>query len=488
MIRCIRGLLILIFIFPVLFLSAAAQPQIAEDITAAAVLSGGGLDDHGFLTDGNHKECWFIGEDLLIQHNAGIASLTLAFDQPCGYRIYDPENGVAMAGGNNGFLHCFSDIEGTFGYVPKKIGIEFPTSAMVSEIRVYSSGQLPDTVQQWEAPLTGGADMVLFSTHGDDEQLYFAGLLPYYAGELGLGVQVVYMTGHSDICGSERMHEMLDGLWAVGVTSYPIFGPFPDFKILNREGTYYEYQRLGYSREELLEFVVENIRRFRPLVAIGHDLNGEYGHGMHMVYSHLLTQAVEVSGNPEIFPESASAYGAWDVPKTYLHLYAQNPIVMDWDRPLNSFDGMTAFEVNQKLGFPCHVSQQYDQYVHWLYGYDGSLTRASDIVYYSPCLYGLYRSAVGADLQKNDMMENLLSYGEQTRQHEEQTEQLRSVIELARREQVQQPKLLRQPDVTEPVAPIPENPYFPVAAVWLAVLSGCAVLALLFGKNFFEKK
>ena len=115
MIRCIRGLLILIFIFPVLFLSAAAQPQIAEDITAAAVLSGGGLDDHGFLTDGNHKECWFIGEDLLIQHNVGIASLTLAFDQPCGYRIYDPENGVAMAGGNNGFLHCFSDIESAFG-------------------------------------------------------------------------------------------------------------------------------------------------------------------------------------------------------------------------------------------------------------------------------------------------------------------------------------------------------------------------------------
>ena len=58
-----------------------------------------------------------------------------------------------------------------------------------------------------------------------------------------------------------------------------------------------------YSREELLRFVVDNLRRFKPLVAVGHDLQGEYGHGMHMVYSDLLTKAVEVSADPAVFPD-----------------------------------------------------------------------------------------------------------------------------------------------------------------------------------------
>jgi LmbE family N-acetylglucosaminyl deacetylase len=44
--------------------------------------------------------------------------------------------------------------------------------------------------------LEGGADLVLFSAHGDDEHLFFAGLLPTYAEERGYRVQVVYLTDH----------------------------------------------------------------------------------------------------------------------------------------------------------------------------------------------------------------------------------------------------------------------------------------------------
>ena len=44
---------------------------------------------------------------------------------------------------------------------------------------------------------------------------------------------------------------------------------------------------------------------------------------------------------------------------------------------------------------------------------------AAQIVYCSPCKYGLYRTTVGDDVQKNDMFENLISHGEQARIEEE---------------------------------------------------------------------
>lgn len=79
-----------------------------------------------------------------------------------------------------------------------------------------------------------------------------------------------------------------------------------------------------------------------------------------MVYADLLMEAVEISGDPQYSPELAQTYGAWDVPKTYLHLYPENPILMDWDQPLASFWGMTAFQVSKDIGFACHQSQYND--------------------------------------------------------------------------------------------------------------------------------
>ena len=206
-----------------------------------------------------------------------------------------------------------------------------------------------------------------------------------------------------------RFHEMLDGLWSVGVTAYPVAGDCPDFlKKHDMAGTYAELAARGYPREELLGFVVENLRRFKPLVAVGHDVNGEYGHGMHMVYADLLMEAVTVAADASFYPESAEKYGLWDTPKTYLHLYEENGIVMDWDQPLSRFDGMTAFEVTQKLGYPCHKSQYSD--FAW---YHSSAKTARDVARYNPCYYGLFRSTVGEDVQKNDFFENVNTYAEQ---------------------------------------------------------------------------
>ena len=391
----------------------------AQDIRSSTTVSGTGYSSFAFLFDGNTTS--YKNSDtnasITLANDAGMAALYLLFDSSYGrYTIRDEVTGAEFTAGTNGFLHECIDLTAAFGYSPTRVTLAFSGgSVRLSEIYVFSEGQLPDYVQQWSAPLEGKADLVLFATHGDDDQLFFAGLLPLYAGQLGLNVQVVYLTDHrSGYTDNARMHEMINGLWAVGVTAYPVWGEFADFRIDSLQGTYDQYAAYyNTTREDLLSFVVEQIRRFKPLVAVGHDVNGEYGHGMHKVYTDLLISALELTGNAEAFPTSAEAYGTWQIQKLYLHLYEDNPIVLDYDQPLSAFDGMTAFQVTQKLGFPCHKSQQWTWFSTWLNGSNGEITKAAQISTYNPCHFGLYYSAVGPDVLKNDFMENITTYSQQ---------------------------------------------------------------------------
>ena len=282
----------------------------------------------------------------------------------------------------------------------------------------------------------------MLPAHGDDDHLYFAGLLPYYAGELDYRVQVVYLTSHR-WDNTVRAHEILNGLWATGVEAYPVLGYGLDFRVDSLEGSYRVYANNGISKEELVGFVVEQLRRFKPLVAVGHDIDGEYGHGMHKVYADLLMQAVAVSNDPNAYPELTQKYGTWDVPKTYLHLLETDPIVIDYDIPLESFDGLTAFQVSQQYGFPCHVSQHiYKAFIEWLYGKENEITKASQIERHNPCEFGLYRSTVGPDVQKNDFLENVVTYDQQLLLEQERLAQEK--LELERQEQARKEQEQRE--------------------------------------------
>ncbi len=430
----------------VLALSLVVQADVktAQDITAETNFSGTGYDSFSFLKDGNIKTYKKSANtaSITLENSEGIASLYLLFDIEYGeYTITDNDSGSILSGGTYGFLHEFIDLESAFLSTPTSITLDFEKgSVRLSEIYVFSTGVVPEFVQQWQAPLDGGADLMLLATHGDDDQLFFAGLLPYYAGELDCRVQVAYLTDHRNLTYG-RTHEMLNGLWAVGVEAYPVFGEFSDFRIDSLQGTYDEYASQGVSKEELLEYVVELLRRFRPQAVVGHDVNGEYGHGMHMVYTDLLRKAVEISNDANEYPDIAAQYGLWDVPKTYLHLWEENPIVMDYDTPLTHFGGMTAFEVTQKLGYPCHESQQYTWFTRWINGSNGEITKATQITTYNPCNFGLYRTTVGADVQKNDFLENLTTYAEQERLEQERLEQERLEQERLEQERLEQERL-----------------------------------------------
>ena len=466
----------------------AVRAAEAEEISGKELVAAhNGTESVNRLFDGRFMESIRFRRDgyITLEHENGIGSLYLLFDQECcGYTVINEDTGERYTMDASGFLHEFINLEELFGVSPESVTLSFDKEeTKVCEIHAFTSGEVPDWVQQWMPPAEGESDLVLFSTHGDDEQLFFAGMLPYYSQELGYNVQVVYMTGHRNM-GMRRSHEMLDGLWAVGVRHYPVFGPFGDYNSASKAEAYQIYRNKNISREDILSFVVENVRRFRPKVAVGHDLLGEYGHGMHMIYAELLCEAVDTAMDPAVFPESAECYGIWDVPKTYLHLYKENQIWMDWDIPLSSFDGMTAYEVTRFRGFPCHVSQQ----IYYSSYFAGKNT-AADITEDSPCEFGLYRSTVGEDLKKQDFFENVTTYAEDAllkakHQAEAMQEEQRLAEEAARQ---------TEPPETEPMETAPQQE-IPADAGEIAgipvICTGMAavLIIILIGKVLKKKK
>ena len=318
--------------------------------------------------------------------------------------------------GEKGFLHEYVALPQTAG----ELSFTAPAGGMqITDLYAFTAGVLPDWVQVWDEPCEK-ADLVLFSTHSDDEQLFFAGLLPYYAIEVGAQVQVVYMTSHWDTV--TRPHEQLNGLWTVGIRHYPIISDFPDDarslgSLSESQETVLKRTQGVYDEAAWVRFQVQQLRRFRPQVVVDHDFAGEYRHGAHILNSDAMVQALQLSADAGYDPESAAKYGLWDVPKAYFHLYDRNPVVMNYDIPYESMGGRTAFEMS-KLGYACHDSQQWTWFTRWV-----SVDKASQIETYNPCYYGLYRSLVGEDVNKNDLLEHITLYQEQERLAEEQRRQ-----------------------------------------------------------------
>ena len=182
----------------------------ATDITKDTEFTGTGYAGFGFLKDkktGTYRKS--AGDTTLVLNNPdGMASLYLMFDLEYGtYTITDNNSGKSITAGTHNFIHEFIDLESAFGYLPTSVTLDFSNGAVrLSEVYVFSSGETPGFVQKWEPPLDGKTDILMMPAHGDDEQLYFAGLLPYYAGELDCAVQVVYLTSHRYDT-TIRMHE-----------------------------------------------------------------------------------------------------------------------------------------------------------------------------------------------------------------------------------------------------------------------------------------
>ena len=256
----------------------------------------------------------------------------------------------------------------------------------LNKLQVWVGGGLPD-VQQW-TDLTEEADMMLIVTHPDDDLIWFGGLLPLYAGQLGKKVQVVYIVGEPS---DQRKNELLDGLWACGVKYYPVIGSFRD--LLNDHESVV-VKRFG-GEDAVPTFLTGLIRQYRPKVVVTQDIRGEYGHMQHIVSVKAVIRTVtELAGDPAYDAPSAERYGTFTPMKLYLHAYPENEIQMDWTQPLSAFGGETGEKVAARA-LRMHISQRAAQYHVKMTGRLDSQR------------FGLYFTTVGADEACNDLFEHI---------------------------------------------------------------------------------
>ena len=421
------GCVCLLFVSTTAQVSALKEQQDETRQVEEATYEGANITSEQFkvskLTDGDSATYSKTSKEatLTISRQDGIGFLYMVFDRvPETWTMTCETTKQVWECGQYGFLHEYVPVEG----LPKSLTLTFPEGTVIADVYVFSKGEIPSWVQTWQPPCEQ-ADLLLVSSHSDDEQLFFAGVLPYYAGELGYEVQVAYVVQHFAVGKSQnhvRPHEQLNGLWTVGVRHYPVMSEFPDLytESKDRQTAFNQatdvFEKYGYRYEDFVAYMVENFRRFKPLVVVSHDLDGEYGHGTHVLCAAAITEAIEASKDETQFVDSAQKYGTFGVEKVYLHLYEENQIVMDWDVPLKAFQGKTAFEVTRE-GFDCHKSQHWTWFYKWIYGKEGKwIEKATDIKKYSPCKYGLYYSSVGLDEVGGDFFEHVMTYA-QRQQH-----------------------------------------------------------------------
>lgn len=377
-------LAIILFNIPV-----RAEESEATEITPDITLSNGGRVSS--MTDGsyNTRTSFSSGDTIVITSSEAMYSLYIKWDLvPSQWAL--TYNDKTVNCGTDGFLHEYIEIpEGT-----TSMTITFASKEAICDLHTYSSGTAPAQVQTWKKPCDK-ADILVFATHADDEILFLGGVLATYGGGQDLAVQVAYMCEFTSTA-KIREHEKLDGLWVSGIKNYPVCGDFPDLY-----STTLEAAKKQYNYEDLKSFITGTIRRFKPLVVVTQDFNGEYGHGGHMILSKAVADSVDTSKDASVYPETASQYGTWDVPKTYIHLYDQNKITMNLRVPLANMGNRTAIEIASEA-YKQHVSQQWC----WFY--------VSDDYEYSCADFGLYRTLVGNDTG-NDMLENITTYEEQER-------------------------------------------------------------------------
>ena len=256
-----------------------------------------------------------------------------------------------------------------------RLMLESHADINIAEIHLFGEGEKPAWVQDWQ-PFVGKADLLVLSAHGDDELLFFGGIIPYYTAEKQMNVIVCYLTDQT----SCRRNELLDGLWTCGVRAYPSMGVFKDIKN-NSLGDSYGF----WGEKKVVEYITSLYQKYQPEVVLTHDLKGEYGHGAHRVCADAAIKAID---------KAAQGDNPWMIKKLYLHLYKENAITFDWQQPLSTFNGRTAHEI-AVAAFKCHKSQQ------------SNGLRVEDSGSYANNRFGLYYSTVGYDHPEADLFANI---------------------------------------------------------------------------------
>lgn len=379
-----------------LYEGAKAKNTLPVTITSSDGSSCGYLLDESFHTAKEFAE----GTALTVSAEEEMTGIYIIWDSLVPEWTLEID-GTSYTYGKYGYLHEYIEL-------PKKsksIVIHIPNGSLlggnldgvyeggmrIADIYAFSSKDVPAFVQKWE-PTCTDADVLMVSTHSDDEHIFFGGFLPLYQAEENKKVQVAYFTQHwvySDYS-KIREHEKLNGLWVAGAKYYPILGNFRDAYSESIEGA-----ENTISMEDAELFMTRIIRQTHPLVVALHDTEGEYGHGQHRLNSAAGISAVKLAAIASYDEATVAEYGTWNTPKLYVHLYDDRQILLDMRKELKAFGGKNAISVARQA-YLCHESQQ-----QW------EKFTVDDYGLYNNALWGLYTSTVGLDKEGNDVLENV---------------------------------------------------------------------------------
>lgn len=372
---------------------AAEANDITEDCKFKVCSSG---RKYTLMTDKKYTSYWESNKiktpwiAITAPEGKPIAGLYVCFgNMPESWEIQTSDDGkdwFTAVPGDTRFLHAYVALPQPAQYVRLAVTSEKKTALRINDLFVLSEGDLPDWVQVWQ-PTEEKADILFLSTHPDDELIFFGGAIPTYAVEQQRKVVVAYFTRSN----TTRSSELLNGLWHMGVRTYPVIGNFKDSYAKNLKAAY----KTAGGKGKVNEWIVGLYRQYKPEVVVTQDTNGEYGHKQHMMIADAAQNCIALAANEDEFTASTIAYGTWQVKKLYLHLYPENQITFDWTVPLKSMNGATGIELAEEA-YTLHKTQA-----------SSGMSVTETGTKYDNRVFGLAFTTVGEDVRKDDFLENI---------------------------------------------------------------------------------
>ena len=372
---------------------AAEANDITEDCKFKVCSSG---RKYTLMTDKKYTSYWESNKiktpwiAITAPEGKPIAGLYVCFgNMPESWEIQTSDDGkdwFTAVPGDTRFLHAYVALPQPAQHVRLAVTSEKKTALRINDLFVLSEGDLPDWVQVWQ-PTEEKADILFLSTHPDDELIFFGGAIPTYAVEQQRKVVVAYFTRSN----TTRSSELLNGLWHMGVRTYPVIGNFKDSYAKNLKAAY----KTAGGKGKVNEWIVGLYRQYKPEVVVTQDTNGEYGHKQHMMIADAAQNCIALAANEDEFTASTIAYGTWQVKKLYLHLYPENQIAFDWTVPLKSMNGATGIELAEEA-YTLHKTQA-----------SSGMSVTETGTKYDNRVFGLAFTTVGEDVRKDDFLENI---------------------------------------------------------------------------------